>query len=65
MRVWEVPPGIKGFFAGNISKSAPNLSAAAGHLSSNGVWEAPPGIKGFFASVISESAPNLSAAGAT
>ena len=31
MRVWEVPPGIKGFFASVISESAPNLSAATGH----------------------------------
>ena len=58
-----MPPGIKGFFASVISESAPNLSAAGGHMCSNGVWEAPPGIKGFFASVISESVPNLSASG--
>ena len=66
MVVLKSLPGVKGFFASVISESAPNLSAAAGHLSSNGglggAWEAPPGIKGFFASVISESAPNLSAA---
>jgi hypothetical protein len=40
-----VPPGVKGFFAGEISESAPNLSAAGGHLCSNGGFEVTAGYK--------------------
>ena len=36
LRVRNFRIGVKGFFASVISESAPNLSAAAGHLSSNG-----------------------------